>query len=571
MVDATCNTSGGSIPNVFVFELNSCNAGSAVPINGTVSLNADGDIATFTPTNPADMETNNCYGFVVSSCILDLAGNSLPSRGERSIGAYGGNSVTYNSYSVFFTGSGDSTAPSLVNVGPIINATNVHERIFAHMIFDEALDSATVTSTNFFATAGASSDPLPMAIQIDPTLQMVTFETPQSYALSSVIDLTANGNAADLAGNTMSGPQTSTMNTVSSADTTAPTIVSVSPADGSNINEKCPYVDIYFSEPMDTTTLNESNIQLIRVRTGRTKPTTLSISDDHMRVRLVPDSSLNHGNGNRNDWDISIDGSVADRAGNTLGTTTTFFFEANRESDAPDVSAIVPADGGSTSQNGSILVFFDEAMDKSTLTADNFTITGCTPIIFADEAGNWAIANCINQMTTGAKTLTVNREVRDFYHNNNNQSCEIGSGNRMAANVTSNFTVNSGDDTTAPTISNLSDVSPQDGTTSVSTAVAPSITFSEAIDPRTMIPSSVFLMSQEGQRISSTLSLSTDARTITITPTVALASPGIYYIVATTALRDLGGGNAYDGAGGESVAIDGILRTCFSTDGTACP
>jgi hypothetical protein len=71
--------------------------------------------------------------------------------------------------------------------------------------------------------------------------------------------------------------------------------------------------------------------------------------------------------------------------------------------------------------------------------------------------------------------------------------------------------------------------------------------------------------------VSATLSLSADARTVTITPVSSLNAPEIYYIVATTAIRDLSGGNAYDGAGGENVEVSGVLRSCFSTSATACP
>ena len=45
----------------------------------------------------------------------------------------------------------------------------------------------------------------------------------------------------------------------------------------------------------------------------------------------------------------------------------------------------------------------------------------------------------------------------------------------------------------------------------------------------------------------------------------------VFYLVATTALRDLNGGNAYDGLGGESSEINGILRTCFATGSASCP
>ncbi len=571
VVDPVCNLSGGNIPNVFVFELNSCNPGTSVPIDGTTALNAEGTIATFTPDNPSDMETNNCYGFVVTSCVADLSGNTLPNRGTRNIGAYGGNSITYNSYNVFFTGGADVTNPELVHVGPMLNVNSVHERVFPHMVFNEPLDPATITLDNFYMTEFGNPAHITLTLEADPTLQKVMFKPISAIDLSTNHVLTATGAVADFSGNLMDAPQTSNFTSQAVADTTAPTVVSVSPDDGESIQDKCPYIDINFSEPMNELTLNSSNIKLIRVRNGNVKPTSMDIADNGMHVRLIAESSLNHGSGDRNDWEIFISGNVEDRAGNKLGADDSRIFEANRETIPPAVTAVVPPAGGTTNQNGSVLVFFSEVMDKSTLIASYFPITGCNPIVFAGPEGNWAVANCINQMSAGGKTIVINRNVRDYYHRNNNQSCEIAAGNRMVANILSNFTVLAGDDTTPPTVSNLSDVNPQDGSTNVPNAVTPSVTFSEAMDPRTIMPSTVFLMDQQGNPIDTTTAISTDAKTVTLTPLSPLPSPGIYYIVVSTAVRDLSGGNAYDGLGGENTEVQGILRSCFSTDATSCP
>jgi hypothetical protein len=140
----------------------------------------------------------------------------------------------------------------------------------------------------------------------------------------------------------------------------------------------------------------------------------------------------------------------------------------------------------------------------------------------------------------------------------------------MNSNINSSFNVLGADDTNPPTVTNLSDVSPLDNATSVATSAAPSVTFSEAIDPRSLTSSSFFLIDDTGVLVDTTLSLSTNATTVTLTPTVSLQSPKKYYIVGTTAIRDLSGGNSYDGAGGELTEIDGILQTCFSTSAATC-
>ncbi|MBK6846114.1 MAG: Ig-like domain-containing protein [Proteobacteria bacterium] len=592
VIDPACNTTGGSIPNVFVFELQSCAGAGAKAVSGTVTLNAAGDQATFTPKATPDagettLKANMCYGFVITNCVKDLAGNALPNRGERDIGAYAGETVTYNSYNVFFTSAPSGSVPTVVSVRPPLDATDVSGRVYPHLVFNEAINPSTIIGDYFYLTEFGQPAHLPLALEADPTLQVVSLRP--SAALRNATPavthvMTATGAVQNFAGTPMVNPRTSQFTVASSSDSTLPSVLEV------NVNgqvltagaarvavaDTCPTIDLRFSEPMNALSLNASNLRLVYVPTGLPKPLSLIIAEDDAYVRLVPDSSLTTGTGNQGYFDLVISASVTDRAGNALGTARTYALQANTETARPSVAATVPAAGGSLYQSGSLLVRFSEPMDKSTLTATNlsFTAGGCgtAPLVFAGADGRYAVANCINAMTTGAATFTIARNVRDYYNATSNQSCEVNAGNRMAAAVTRDFTVLSGDDTTAPTVTS---VSPADLATGVSTGVAPAITFSEAIDPRTIMPSTVFLMDERGALVQSTLAFSDDARTITLTPRAALGA-GRHFLVATTALRDLGGGVAYNGLGGESTAsprVDdpGVLATCFSTTATACP
>lgn len=61
--------------------------------------------------------------------------------------------------------------------------------------------------------------------------------------------------------------------------------------------------------------------------------------------------------------------------------------------------------------------------------------------------------------------------------------------------------------------------------------------------------------------MASGLNISSNARVVTIVPNKPLAVSGIYYIIATTAIRNLGGGNKYDDTsetGAENTSIPGI-------------
>jgi hypothetical protein len=272
----------------------------------------------------------------------------------------------------------------------------------------------------------------------------------------------------------------------------------------------------------------------------------------------------------------TVSTSVRDRAGNALASTyNSTTFTAITDATAP-TAVILPPAGATVPVNGSFAIYFSEPMDRSTINDINIDYANCNPIINVANDGRSAVVNCINQMTAGASPLTVaNGTLRDRYNATDLQSCENGTGNTMAGQ-TVNFTV-SGTDTDPPSVSS---VTPADNASSQATSVTPAIVFDEYIDPRTVIPSSVFLMDQQGNLVDAALTIATGGgnagRQVTITPAAPLQAATVYYVVATTAVRDLLGGNPYDGFGGEQTTggytdDPGILRTCFATTGATCP
>lgn len=577
-LSATNCSTGGTIPNIAVWQTNSCVV-SGYPtsrpnaIAGTISVNADGDIVTFTPSS--GLSASDCLSVTVGRCVTDLAGNQLSDRGNFDIAAYANDNLTYNAWNIFYTKStSDSTAPTLAFVAPTLNATSALRRVFPLVIFDEPIDADTVIGDYLYMTVFGSSAKLALSLKQDTSLQVVQYKPSSDLAASTNHVITVTGNVTDASGNLMAAPQTSNFTTTSSTDSTAPTVVKVTPTNGSSAS-RCTTFEVDFSEPMDTTTLNGANITLVNVGTGAVKPIDIDVADDGQSVKLTPQSSLAGGCGTNNcRYRPTISTGVKDRQGNAMAATyNATTVTAITDGTAPTVSFFVPASGATVANNSSLLAYFSEPMDRSTMTNGNFTFpSGCSSGfrgVFPSEDGRWAVVNCYNNMNSGAsRSLSVSTSVKDRYVGSDAANCENNAGNAIASTQTVSFTVSATSDTTAPTVSS---VSPTDLSTSVSTAVAPAITFSEAIDPRTISPTSVFLVDQQGNVVNTTLSFNTTATVITLTPEQALTNPGVYYIIATTALRDLGGGLPYDGLGGESTPASGILRACFSTSATSCP
>jgi len=102
------------------------------------------------------------------------------------------------------------------------------------------------------------------------------------------------------------------------------------------------------------------------------------------------------------------------------------------------------------------------------------------------------------------------------------------SGNPMTP-ASSTFTTGTSFDYTNPTNASAS---PVNNTTDVSVNVTPSVTFSEAIDPVLITSSQIYLRNHNtNATIPTTISISPDYKTVTLTPTAPLASTTIYDLV----------------------------------------
>ena len=104
------------------------------------------------------------------------------------------------------------------------------------------------------------------------------------------------------------------------ADTTAPTISGRTPSPNATGVDTSGNVQVQFSEPMDAATINGSSIRLRKQGAGSDVPATVSYAGN--TATLNPSSDLDP-NGV---YTVTVDGSVADQAGNQLGAADTWSF-----------------------------------------------------------------------------------------------------------------------------------------------------------------------------------------------------------------------------------------------------
>jgi methionine-rich copper-binding protein CopC len=221
----------------------------------------------------------------------------------------GGNGVTPQGNG---NGGPDTTAPTLTSSSPANNASSVAVNSNIQLVFSEKMDTASVS-----VTSDPNSD-LGSATW-DATGMQLSFNPPANLEVSSDYTLTVVGK--DVAGNALAASSikfttASDSNPLPPVDTTAPTIASSSPEDGSTNAAINSNILVTFSEAMNpgsvTVSLNPS------VNLGAP-----SFKSENSAVEFNPPADLS---GNTS-YTVTVTGK--DVAGNALTGSSSFTFKTN--------------------------------------------------------------------------------------------------------------------------------------------------------------------------------------------------------------------------------------------------
>ena len=570
-IDNACSQ---TIPNITAFTMSECShAGNSI-IRGTSELLGDNKTLLFTPAEP--LPDNSCIGFLVSACVKDTSQNKLTNRGSFFVKAHT-DSIAYNQLHIFYTGNGSSKAPNLTHIGPMAKpapgAKDVSQGVYPFMVFDQPLNIQTVIKSFFNLRQFGKHNDIAVDLQLDSSLQMVTLKPTRALALDKEHLATTTGEFFAWNGKSMKAPATGRFRTTKNTDFIPPILTSnamvMLPGPPTQKHSRCSLIDFYFPEPMNERTFSKSNMLFNNTVNGWTDYSMQTFQGGR-HVRLIPHVASG------NLTAVYFFGNTiplpTDRAGNPAWPNhhARFFFTKN-DTTSPNVVEAIPMATGIAAKNHSQVFFFSERIDSSTIQASNFRHTACkNPAVFIDPIdGLYAVVNCPHFMNIDHQQLQISRNVRDYHNPNAGQSCESGMGNRLSSDLIFDFIVEDRVDTTAPRVLQTA---PKNGTTKVPTTVSPNIMFNEAIDPRTVHESSVFLMNHQGDIIDSKLRIINEGTTVVIDPLPAYTGSlgnlpnNNYYIVVTNAVRDLGG-NSFSGAS----KTPGILRSCFSTTANSCP
>jgi Big-like domain-containing protein/fibronectin type III domain protein len=414
----------------------------------------------------------------------------------------------------------DITPPTVLTTSPGNGASGISRSATATATFSEPMDPNTINTSTFNLRISASGALIPGTVTYNPTTRVAEFDPTDQLPNQIQVTTTVTTGAKDLSGNALAANYTATWTT---SDQEGPSVV-VSPANGAVGVSPNVIVTATFSEPVDATTVNSTNIFLRAAGSSTNVPGTASFNSATRVYTFTPTSPLAQGT----TYTFTVTG-VKDTQGNTMPTPSVTTFTVG-DLIAPTVTGVVPT-GPGVAINTNVQISFSEAMDQATINSTNIVLrnTATSAPVTATVSYN-STTNVATLLPSGplsnstGYTLTVSTEVKDL------------SGNRLAAPFISTFTTIGLPDTTAPTVVATTPT----GTASLALDSA-TVRFSEAMDPATLTTTTVRVAISTAPTTNICASVTYVAATMTAVCkfSVPLVSNGSYNITVTTGVKDV--------------------------------
>ncbi len=304
----------------------------------------------------------------------------------------------------------DTTPPRVSFTSPASAATGtpVNTQILA--TFSKAMDPATLTTTTFILTQGASS----VSGAVSYAGQTATFVPSNNLAPSTAYTATITGGAKDLAGNALQANFVWSFATGQAPDTTLPRVTSTSPvADATDVAVNRD-ISVTFSEAMDPSTVTVASFGLSQ----GTTPVSGLVTYAGLTAVFNPGSDFAPDTA----YTVMVTTGARDLAGNALQANFGWGFRTGQAPDttAPTVTSTSPAAGSVTALSSNILGTFSEAMDAATITVSSFVVAqGTSPVSgLVSYAGLTATFDPASDLAADATyTATLTTEARDLAGN----------------------------------------------------------------------------------------------------------------------------------------------------------
>jgi methionine-rich copper-binding protein CopC len=353
----------------------------------------------------------------------------------------------------------DMTPPTVMAFSPSAATASVATSAAATITFSEGIDPSTISVTTV-KLLDSGNNVVPATLTYDTAAHTVTITPSAPLANSMTYTIFAMGGIAgvkDGAGNPLAQSVGSTFSTIAAVgpDTTPPTVLAYSPANGATTVPINGTMKVTFSEAMNAATISSSTVLLLKNGVNRVTETVTYDPTTHSAT-ITPSSPLL----NSTSYTIYVVGGVTgikDLAGNQLVDVSSVFTTAAPDTTPPTVTTITPANGtGSVDPGATISVGFSELVNPATVNVNTITLVTGTNVaipgtVTYNAASNTATFTPANPLSSGATYTVVVKGgatgVTDL------------AGNALVANVSSVFGTNavlsSGGGTSSPSVSTL--------------------------------------------------------------------------------------------------------------------
>lgn len=424
------------------------------------SYEIEGNQITFTPTIALKGGTQHTIALLYG--INDYAGNNR-----------------YLGYSYFTTEtSDDAQGPSVVAVSPQDGASDIEPNQALVLSFDEPINSASLNNQNISLYANGEVIRPNISRSSDGT--QVTLNA--SMPANSLVSLVVTSNIEDVSGNALSPFISSFTTGGSENETTRPKVSLTVPGNGSGGWLGLDSFVVYFTEAMDIQSIEES---LKVTEDGVSTEVSASLSGDGRTLTVSKDGGFT----SAARVTYYFDTVATDLAGNPLFDYSGSFIMEDVVSDriGEDVQLLAYHPVSSTPNvplNPVISASFNEALDESTLTAEN--------VILYDTRGSWTTLPASISLANQGKLLEVRPdellEAGVRYYISYSRAILDTDGDPLRSNYATYFTVSAdaAEDDSAPIIVSKS---PSEGQENVGINARLSVVFDESMNPLTFINS----------------------------------------------------------------------------------
>lgn len=483
---------------------------NGVLVNGTTQVTDSGQVIQFTPSTP--FQNNALVQVFLDSTALDTDGNSL------------------TSYQGSFSTAEDTTTtgPFIVNTNPT-NFSGIPTNVVMDLGFNETLNPSTVNTTTVSLMQGSTVIPSTVSLVGGGTIVQITPNSLLAANTAYTLQLTTGLQGTNGLPDTTDAPGTVlSFTTGAGTDTISPTVVLVSPPDGStNVGDNA-NIRVRFSKAINPLTVTPSTIAISGGSVAQA-PYAVSFTSNQ-EVLIAPYSPLP----DVTQMSVAISG-VTDVAGNTVVAKTTHFTTGmGPDGTIPLVVRANPFSGErNVPLNAPVVLQISEPVDPGTVSSSTFLVQDETTL--QPVAGSYSVSADGQTISFVPNApLAVGR----FYL--------VSFVRRGITDLAGNLLTNSGSSvadysfTAAPTANatppQVVGVSPGSGLIGVPINAQVVIQFNEPVDAATL--NQVTLGS--GAAVTVTRTLSNGNQTLVLVPMAPL-SPSTNYTVTIAGVQDVSG------------------------------